>query len=281
MTSHHSNRSSLLAIAATVAAGVMLTSCGGGGSASGGGATAPGGVSLVKPDKFTVCTHLSYKPFEYKDPQGKVIGFDADLMEMVAKKLNTAVEWVDIDFASMQSGAVFAAKKCDISAGAITITDKRKQAVLFSDPYFTATQALITKKGSGVDDLAKLRGKKIGVQTDTTGKLYAEQNKAANGYNITVYDDVSSELTGVVAGNVDAAVNDNGAVLDFAKDNPNTEVTKEFDTGEVYGFIGQKNNENATKLMGVVNDVLKTSKSDGSYKESYKKWFGKEPTNIP
>lgn len=239
--------------------------------------SAPGQVALVSPGKLTVCTHLSYKPFQYKDASGAVVGFDVDMLDLVAKKLGVTQAIVDIDFASMTSGAVFAAKKCDAAAGAITITDKRKEAIAFSDPYFKATQALLAKKDSGITDLSQLRGKKLGVQTDTTGQLYAEKNKAANGYTIVVYDDMPTTLTGVLSGRVDAAVNDNGVVYDFAKDNPTTTVTKEFDTGEQYGFLVQKNNPNATALLNVINDVVKTTQTDGTYDTIYKKWFGVVP----
>jgi polar amino acid transport system substrate-binding protein len=218
-----------------------------------------------------------YKPFEFKDSSNKVVGFDVDLMDLVAKKLGVTLEIFDVDFASQTSGAVFAARKCDAAMGAVTITDKRKEAVAFSDPYFKATQALLVKKDSGINDLSQLRGKKLGVQTDTTGQIYAEDNKAANGYEIVVFDDGPTTLTGVLSGRVAASINDNGTVYDFAKDNPTTTVSKEFNTGEQYGFMVQKDNANAAALLAVINDVLKTSKTDGSYDTIYKKWFGVQP----
>lgn len=240
------------------------------GTASGTAAT----VSLVDSSKLLVCTHLSYKPFQYKDSSGTVVGFDVDLMDLVAKKLGVTQEIVDIDFSQITSGAVFAAKKCDAGAAAVTINDERKQAVDFSDPYFKATQALLVKADSGVTDLAGLNGKVLGVQTDTTGQIYAEKNKDANGYTIKVFDDMPSQLAAVQAGTVDGAVNDNGVVFDYAKENPTTKVVTEFDTGEQYGFLVQKGN---TALAGVINEVIATSKTDGTYNEIYKKWFGSEP----
>lgn len=252
-----------------------LTACGSDSSQS---SSPTGGLQLIEHGKLTVCTHLSYKPFQFKDSSGNVVGFDVDMLDLVAKKLGVTQEIVDIDFASMTSGAVFAARKCDAAAGAVTITDKRKEAVAFSDPYFSATQALLVKTDSGITELSQLRGKKLGVQTDTTGQIYAEDNKEANGYDIVVYDDMPTTLTGVLAGRVAAAINDNGVVYDFAKENPTTTVTKEFDTGEQYGFMVQKDNASAAALLAVINDVLKTSKADGSYEAIYKKWFGVQPS---
>jgi polar amino acid transport system substrate-binding protein len=265
----------VLAMAALLALGACSS-----GSDSG-GATAAGGVQLVKSGTLTVCTHFSYKPFEFKDPSGKPVGFDIGLTDLAAKKLGVTTTYVDIEFAQITSGAVFAAKKCDLAMGAITINDKRKQAVSFSDNYFSASQALLTKKASGIKDLPDMKDKKLGVQTDTTGQAYAEKNKGANGFQVIVFDDLPTELTGLQSGRVDAVVNDNGPLLDFAKSNPDFTVVKEFNTGEQYGFVGQKNNANATKLMGVFNDALSASIKDGTYAKIYKTWFGAEPTVLP
>jgi len=239
--------------------------------ASGTAAAAP---TLIRPGTLLVCTHLSYKPFQFKDDSGKVVGFDVDLMDLVAKKLGATQEIVDIDFAQITSGAVFAAKKCDAGAAATTITDARKQAIDFSDPYFKATQALLVKADAAFTDLASLKGQTIGVQTDTTGQIYAEKNKEANGYTIKVFDDMPSSLAAVQAGTIQAAINDNGVVFDYAKANPTTKVVKEFETGEEYGFMAQKGN---TAMITAINQVLATSKTDGTYNEIYKKWFGSEP----
>jgi len=237
-------------------------------SVAGSSAPAP---TLVAAGKFTVCTNLSYKPFEYKDDSGKVVGFDVDLMDLVAKKLGVTQDIVDIEFGQITSGAVFAAKKCDLGAAAITITDKRKLATNFSDPYFSATQALLVKTDSAVKDLSGLKGKVLAVQTDTTGQDYANAHQAEFGYTVKVFDDMTTGANAVLAGTVDAAINDNGVVYDYAKDNPKTAVVKEFATGEQYGFNMALDN---TKLLSVVNDTLKSAKSDGTYNTIYKKWFG-------
>ena len=264
--------------AAAALSALALAACGssdsGSSSGSGSSAAADGAPTLLKSGVLQVCTHLSYKPFQFKDDSGKVVGFDVDVMDLVAKKLGATQEIVDIDFAQITSGAVFAAKKCDAGAAATTINDKRKQAILFSDPYFDATQALLVKKDSGIKDLPDLKGKKLAVQTDTTGQEYGNKNKDANGYEIVVFDDMPTQLAGVLAGRADAAVNDNGVVFDYAKENPTTEVVEEFNTGEQYGFMFQKDNANGTALAKLTNEVLTAAKADGTYNDIYKKWFG-------
>lgn len=257
---------------------LAVAACGGSSEPAAAPSTgAAAGISLVDSSALTVCTHLSYKPFEFKDSSNEIVGFDIDLMDLVAKDLGVEQKIVDIDFASITSGAVFAAKKCDAAAGATTITDERKQAVLFSDSYFDATQALLAKADSGITDLSSLKDKKIGVQTDTTGQKYAEDNQDENGYEIVVFEDAPSQLAATLSGRVDAALNDNGPLLDYAKENPDTKVMKEFATGESYGFMAQKDNPSGTALAEKINEVLTKAKDDGTYDEIYKKWFDSEP----
>lgn len=263
---------------------VALAGCGSSGSdSSGSGGTASagadGGLTLVNPGKLTVCTHMSYKPFQF-NKDGQIVGFDVDILDIAAKEMGLEQQIVDIEFQQIWSGAAFKAKKCDVGAAGMTITDARKQSVAFSEPYFDATQALIVKKGAGITDLAGLKGKKLGVQTETTGQEYGTKHAAANGYEVMVFDDLPLEVNAVKSGRVDAAINDNGVLLDFAKDNPDTEVVAEFDTGEHYGIAAKKDDPNGTAILDKINASIAKAKSDGAYDEIYKKWFGSAPAKA-
>ncbi|GAB49645.1 basic amino acid ABC transporter substrate-binding protein [Mobilicoccus pelagius] len=268
-------------LAVTAVAALALAGCGSGdGANSGAASTDSSGYSLVKPGTLTVCTHLAYKPFEFPDASGKIVGFDVDLLDMVAKDMGLTQETVDVPFDQIWSGAALQSGRCDLGAAGMTMTPERANSVLFSEPYFDAEQALITKKGSGITNLAQMRGKKLGVQTDTTGQKYGQENAEANGYEVVVFDDLPSTVNAVKAGNVDAAVNDNGVLYDFTKENPDTEVVTEFHTGEKYGIAARKDQPSGQKLIDEVNKVLQASKADGRYKETYEKWFGTAPQSA-
>lgn len=260
--------SGFAALAAALA--LALTGCANysGSGNTGGDASKP---TLVNPGKLTVCTHLAFAPFQFKDDAGKIVGYDVDLMDVVAKDLGVTQDIVDIDFSQITSGAVFAAKKCDAGAAAITITEERNAAAPFAKPYFDSTLALLVKTDSGIKDLSDLKGKILAVQTDTTGQVYAEEHKAEFGYDIKVYDDMSTAANAVLAGNAAANINDNGVVYVFAKDNPSTTVVKEFATGEKYGFNVSKDNP---ALLAAINESLDKARADGTFNEIYKKWFG-------
>jgi polar amino acid transport system substrate-binding protein len=253
---------------------LVLAGCGedGGDSGNGGGDAGGGsGVELVNEGTLTNCTGLPYKPFEFEEG-GEVVGFDIDLIDLVAEELGVDQEVVDTPFDGIQSGADFNTGKCDVSSAGMTITDERKQNIDFSDPYFDATQALIAKKGSGIAELDALNGKRLGVQNSTTGQLYAQEN--AKGAELVVYEDLGLLLTAVETGQVDAGINDNGVLYDWVKEKTDFEVTAEFDTGEQYGMGVRKGN---TALLDVINKVLADAKSSGEYDTIYEKWFGTKP----
>jgi polar amino acid transport system substrate-binding protein len=249
---------------------LVLAGCGGGGQEA--AAPAPGGVELVTEGQLTTCTHLPYEPFQFQ--QGaEIVGFDVEMVDLVAAKLGVKQQIIDMPFDNIQSGAAFDSGQCDLGAAAMTITEERKQNIDFSDPYFEATQALLVQEASGITGPEQLAGKKVGVQNSTTGQEYAENN--ISGAEIVVFEDLGLLLTAVQTGEVSAGIADNGPLLDFAKKNPGLAVTAEFDTDEQYGFGVRKGN---TALAQAINETIAASRADGSYNRIYEKWFGKAPS---
>jgi polar amino acid transport system substrate-binding protein len=270
-------RRARVTVAAAAVLALTLAACGSDESGSGGteDKAAAAGITLVKPGKLMVCTHLPYKPFQYKDGTD-VVGFDVDLLDLVAKDLGLEQEVVNIEWAQVTSGAAFQAKKCDMGMGAMTITPERQAAISITDPYMDATQVLMVKKDSGIKGLEDLKGKKIGAQADTTGKKYADDNAKQYGYTVIPFNDLALQTNNVKSGRVDAAINDNGVLYDFVKANPEMAIATEFNTGEQYGF-GALKDGSGPKLVAKFNELLAKAKSDGQYNEIYKKWFGVEP----
>lgn len=235
-------------------------------------------IELVHPGQLTVCTHLPYKPFEFVNKDRDVVGFDVALADLLAEDLGVKTQIISISWNQITSGAVFAARKCDLGMGGATITEKRAEAVLFSDPYFNATQVLLVKKDSGISSLADLEGKRLGVQVATTGQVYAKKFADKYGYTMVVYSDLALLTTAVSAGAVDAAIQDSAPLFKYSEAHPDTTIGAVFDTGEHYGFMAMKGNANATRLMNAFNKALAQAKKDGTYDKLYKKWFGGLPT---
>ena len=282
MTSRFTTRS-LVVVAAAAAFGLAACSSGssggsggaGGGSGATSGGAAAAGVTLIASGKITTCTHLPYAPFQSNDDQGKTIGFDVDMIDLVAKKLGVEQAIVDTPFEGIKSGQDLSTGKCDIAAAGMTITDERKKAILFSLPYFDATQALLVKKDSTVATLADLKGKKLGAQAATTGLDYAKSKADANGYTIVEFQDLATQTQALSTNQVDAAINDLPVWTEAIKEDKGaTKVATQFDTGEQYGF-GMKLGNDALKK--VVDEAITTAKSDGTYASLYTKWIGVAP----
>lgn len=226
-----------------------------------------GEVKLIKDGTLTVCTSLPYDPFEVSK-DGKIVGFDVDLIAEIGKKVSATPEYIDTPFEGINTGTDLKTDKCDIAAAAMTITDTRKKVMDFTNPYFDATQALLVKKDSTIAKIEDLKGKRLGVQTGTTGEEYAKKN--AGEAQLVSFEDVAALEAAVKTGQVDAGINDNGPLNAYVKQNNDVKIATEFDTGEKYGFAVKQGN---AALLKAANDTLADLKSGGDYQKIYDKWF--------
>jgi polar amino acid transport system substrate-binding protein len=231
--------------------------------------TTDSGIELVKEGTLTICTHLPYEPFEFTEG-GEVVGFDPDVLKIAADAEGLKTEVLDVAWETITTGEALNTEQCDVGAGAMTITDERAAVMDFTDPYFTATQALMTKTGSGITSLEDLAGKKIAVQDGTTGADYVRENAPKNA-EIISYEDSSLMQQAVKTGKTDAGVNDNGLLNYFVSQNDDVEVVTEFQTGEEYGFSVKKDGND--DLLKAINDGI----ASDAYDTVYEKWFGTAP----
>jgi polar amino acid transport system substrate-binding protein len=139
---------------------------------------------------------------------------------------------------------------------------------------------MVVKTDSGIKGLADLSGKTVAVQTDTTGNDYANQYASQDGYSVLVFDDGGTALNAIISGRAQAVIIDRAIAYSFVDSTPGTEVATEFQTGEEYGFDAQLNDPNAAALIDVVNEVLTTANSDGTYLSLYKKWIDPNATSA-
>lgn len=265
-------------VGAGVVAVAMVTlaaGCGNSGSPSG-TATGAGGVKLVAAGKLTTCTHLPYAPFQSNEG-GKVVGFDIDMIDLVAKKLGVTQTVVDTPFEGIKSGQDLDTGKCDIAAAGMTITPERLKVIDFSVPYFDATLALLIRKGGGYTSLESFKGKNLGVQSGTTGKDFVISKKIAD-LTPKEYEDLATLQQALATNQIDGAVNDLPVWSDYIKKNPGKfEVAAQFNTADKFGF-GIKKGGNP-ELLKAVDGVITAARSDGTYATIYEKWFGTKPAS--
>ncbi len=240
------------------------------------GETTSSGVKLIRAGALTVCTHLPYEPFQYRDNSQQVVGFDIDLMDLVAKKLGVKQSVVDTPFEGIKSGQDLNSGKCDVAAAGMTINKDRQAVMDFSVPYFDADQALLTRSNQRYTSLAALKGRKLGTQASTTGEEYGQQHAKQNGYTTVSFKDLAALQQALATRQVDAAIDDLPVMATYVKHNPGKfTVSTQFKTGEQYGYAVRKGSN--PKLLALVNKVIRQSRKDGSYDKVYAKWIGGKP----
>ncbi len=258
------------AVAALSSVALMATLSACGGTASGESADSLTEVSLVFKGALTVCTDIPYAPFEYEE-DGKPTGFDIDLVREVADALKAELDVVDVSFDDITSGDSLNNDVCDVAISAMTITGERARVLDFSSPYFDAKQALITPRGSGLDEIKELAGKRVGVQKDTTGETYLNDFAPAT-TQVVAFDDAEALQTALADGELDAAMLDNTVSGQFVAANPRLKLAREFETGEQYGMAVKKDGN--VPMLRQINGTLAGLREDGTYREIYEAYFG-------
>lgn len=270
------SRSNLVRLMASLAVALVLFAACGAEDADqdvggdNGGDTEEASFTTIKDGVLQVGSCLDYKPFEFiKD--GEETGFDVELVEEIAARLDLEVEWVTANFDTIFTAVD--AGQFDMVAAASTITEERLITVDFSDPYFSARQGFSVNTNEtpdigSIDDLAE--GDVVGVQKGTTGKAFAEENLIPNGIEVKTFDSAPDAFSDLEAGNIVGVVNDEGSSIAEVEARVGLEVVQAIDTDENYGFAFSKDNP---ELTAAANDALAEIIADGTYAEIFKKWF--------
>jgi polar amino acid transport system substrate-binding protein len=232
------------------------------------------GVTLINDGQLTVCSDMPYEPFEFQNAEGETEGFDYDVVSAMGDELGLGVEFVTTPFDGIIPALV--AGNCDMIASAMTITDERAEQVNFTEPYFDADQSLLVlaENEDSLATLDDLAGKRIGVQSGTTGATYAEEN-APEGTEIIEFQTGDEMFPALTSGDIDAALQDLPVNAYRATQAEEFVVTETFSTGEQYGFAVTLEN---TALLEALDAALAASKENGSYDAAYATWFG-EPAS--
>ena len=254
----------MAALALAVAAGCGDDDDGGGGD----GAAAGGGVQTVEQGVLTVGSDIPFPPFEYREG-GELTGFDVALVEEMAQRLDLRVRWVDTAFDTIFTQ--LAAGRDDHVAAATTITEERQQTVDFTDPYYSAQQALTvnveeTPGLRSIDDLSA--GHTVAVQRGTTGETWVREN-VPEGVKVRSFPEAPDTYTALEAGNVSAVIFDEPSAVTEAEQRKALEVAQTIDTGERYGFAVDPQNP---ELLRALNEVLAEIKADGTYQRLYEQF---------
>ncbi|TRL34880.1 transporter substrate-binding domain-containing protein [Rhizobium straminoryzae] len=233
------------------------------------GLTSLFGLQTAQAADLTVGANIGNVPWEFQDASGKVVGFEIDLVTEIAKRLGKSVEFVNTPFnglfPAVQSGRI------NMAVSSITITEKRLQSVSFAQPYYDSDQSLTATAKSGIKSLKDMGGKVVGVDTGSTGDMWAEKNKGEYKFgDIRRFEGLSPAMLDLVAGRIDGYISDIPALLYYVKDKPELKVVERIPTGEKYSIMFNKGDPLATQ----VNDVITSLKKEGFIAKLHETWFG-------
>lgn len=214
---------------------------------------------------LVMATNAEFPPYEYREGDA-VTGIDAEIAQLIADKLGMELKIEDVAFESIIPGVQ--SGKYDFGMAGMTVTEDRLKDVIFSDSYATGVQVVIIKEDSDIASLDDVAGKKIGVQTNTTGDIYATDDYGEE--NIVRYENGAVAVQALLNGKVDCVVIDNEPAKSYVAANEGLKILETEYMVEDYAICFAKDN---TELKDKVNTALNELIEDGSVKKIIDKYI--------
>lgn len=210
-----------------------------------------------KDTKLVVGTSADYEPFEFIAEDGGYTGFDVELMEEIAKRLDMEIEWQDIAFdgliGSLQSD------KIDAVIAAMSAAPEREEQVDFTDPYFIGADAIIVASGSGIAIAtnADMAGYRVGVQTGTIQEEWIDANIEAE---VSRYERAEQAIMDLKSGRIDIVAMDYYAAQSFISQGGIELALKTEFAGEHMAIAVKEGN---TELRDKFDEVIDELEAEG------------------
>jgi len=222
---------------------------------------ADSGKPAASTPPLVVGMELAYPPFEMRGADGKPDGISVRMAEDLAAFLKRPLKIEDIAWdgiiPSLQTG------KIDLIISSMTRTEKRAQAIDFSDPYVSNGLCILVAKDSeyqSIDDLQE-SGAKIAVKLATTGHLYAEAE--LEGVDLVVLDEASMCALEVVQSKADAFIYDQISIYRFYLEHPDKTKALLQPIRQEEWAIGVKKGNDA--LRNQINEFLKSYRAEKKF----------------
>ena len=224
-------------------------------------------------EDYAIATDTAFRPFEFTDETGTLVGIDVDILAAVAADQGftytlEALGW-DASIAACQAG-----QKDGMIAGA-SITDARKESGwIFSDGYYNATQSMAVAEGSDIAGFDALNGKSVAVKIGTMSKDYADSLAAEYGFTVNTYESSPDVYQAVISGQDAACFDDTPIMADYIQtsDLPLQLVDGTANEGADYGFAVFSADKQ--DLIDKFNAGLANIKANGVYDEILAKYLG-------
>jgi len=243
---------------------ILLVATGCGTSKSNSAATTT--LDRIKADgKLTYAMSGQYPPFNFYNEKNQLTGFDVEIGQEIAKRINVKPSPVATEWDGIIAGLV--ASKFDMILGSMAITDERLQKVDFSTPYYRSGAQVIVPADSSISGGADLKGKTIGVVLGTTYEKKAREL----GATVKTYKGDPDAFNDMRNGRLDAVITDKIVGLNaIKKNNYPFKLAGDLLYVEKMGIAIRKD---SPKLLEAVNNALAKMMEDGTYKQISEKYF--------
>ncbi|WP_068498252.1 amino acid ABC transporter substrate-binding protein [Paenibacillus kribbensis] len=236
---------------------IMLAGCSGGKDSS----------------KLIIGIDDKFAPMGFRDENNELTGFDIDYAKAAGEQMGKQVEFQPIDWSSKESE--LNSGRIDLIWNGYTITDERKQKVLFTKPYLKNSQVIVVPAASSITKLADLAGKTVGLQTLSSAADALDANPIKSKLKqVSEFPDNVLALTDLKTGRLDAVVIDEVVAKYYmSKEQGTYKLLDESLAPEEYGIGVKKGNEELlTQLQSALDELHKNGKAA----EISKKWFGED-----
>ena len=233
-------------------------------------ATLAFGAQAGAAEKLKLGTEGAYPPFNLIDASGQVGGFDVEIGQALCAKMAVECEVVTSDW----DGIIPAlnARKFDFLIASMSITEERKAAVDFTEPYYTNKLQFVAPKGGEFKtDKASLKGKVIGAQRATIAGTWLEDNLDGV-VDIKLYDTQENAYLDLSSGRLDGILADTFVQWEWLKSDAGQSFEFKgepvFDNDKI-GIAVRKNDPLRERLNKALAEIVE----DGTYKKINDKYF--------
>ncbi len=250
---------------------LVLTACGGNEGNESSSSEGDDGLELTEDGKFSYVVSGEFPPFSTVDKNGDLDGFDVAVGKAIAEKLDLEPAVEKFKFSGMVSA--IQSGRYDAAVASHTITDERKEAVNFSEPYYYSGPVLFTQPGSDIKSVEDLSGKDVAVSKGSTYEKSAQEytDKISN------YDSDQTALRALSDGKHDAVITDDITGKQAIEEGFKVEKVEQLGTSEQAVAIKKEN----SNLLEAVNKALEELKEDGTLTKLSKDYIGVDITQNP
>ncbi len=212
---------------------------------------------------YQIATDITFKPFEFENDNGEMVGIDLDLLKAIAEDQGFTYELQVVGFnaavMALETGAA------DAVIAGMSITPEREELYDFSDPYFESGVGCAVLSTSDAADYSDFAGKQVAAKTGTEGCKFAESIADQYGFTVVQFDTSAMMYQDVLAGNSVACFEDYPVMGYEISQGMDLKLLDKLESANNYGIAVMKG-ENA-ELLEMINAGLANLKADGTYDE--------------